>query len=260
MEGVIMKYDNYKTLKTELDDRGILVVSLSRPDVMNAMNRQMIEDLLDIWSRLIHDMEVRVIVLRGEGDKGFCSGMDVADVFQPDMMKAPIMYDYQYNFGELVIAMRKTPQPIICAVHGPAIGAGFCFALASDIRIISTDARFATYFIRIGLGGADMGCSYFLPRLIGAGRAYEYMLTGRFMGAQDAMNLGLCSRCVEKEQLVATAMEIAADIAEKDPLAVKVTKDAITINLACNDLASAIHMGNRNQVFVTKHNIQKSRP
>jgi len=253
-----MKYQNYETLRAEYPEQGVLVLSLNRPESVNSMNRKMIEELLDIWNSLMHDMETRAVILRGEGEKGFCSGMDVADVFQPDKMKAPIMYDYQYNFGELEMAMRRIPQPIIAAVHGPAIGAGFSFALASDIRVISTDARFATYFIRLGLGGADMGCSYFLPRLIGAGRAYEYMLTGRFMSAEDAMNLGLCSRCVEREELMDTALSIAKDIAEKDPLAVRVTKEAINANLDCSDLASAIQVENRNQVFVTMHNMQKS--
>ncbi|HPJ34697.1 MAG TPA: enoyl-CoA hydratase/isomerase family protein [Spirochaetota bacterium] len=252
-----MSYKNYEVLKTELLDNGILKVSLNRPDSVNSVNRKMIEELLDLWAGLIHDMAVRVVILSGEGDKGFCSGFEVGDVFQADKLKAPLMYDYAYNFGELELAMRKAPQPIICALHGPAIGAGFSFALASDIRVASTEARFATYFIRIGLGGADMGCSYFLPRLIGAGRAYEYMLTGRFISSEDALNLGLISRRVEKEQLMETALDIAKDIAEKDPLAVKLTKEAINTAMDAPDLQSAIHIENRNQVLMMMHNLQK---
>src|SRR5512145_173760 len=120
-----MKYQNYETLKCSYPQDGILNVSLNRPDKVNSMSRRMIEELLDIWNALIHDMETRVVILTGEGEKGFCSGMDVADVFRPEMMKAATMYDYQYNFGELELAMRRIPQPIIAAVHGPAIGAGF---------------------------------------------------------------------------------------------------------------------------------------
>ena len=103
-----------------------------------------------------------------------------------------------------------------------------------------------------------MGCSYFLPRLIGAGRASEFMLTGRFMSSQEAMNLGLCSKCVAREELLDTAFSIAKDIAAKDPLAVKLTKEAINVNIDCPDLQSAIQLENRNQVFMTMHNIQKS--
>ena len=252
-----MAYFEFETLKAELDDKGILVVSLNRPESMNSVNRKMIMELIDLWHRLIHDMTVRVVILRAEGEKGFCSGLEVGDVFKADSLKAPLMYDYAYNFGELEAAMRRVPQPIICAVHGPAIGAGFSFALASDIRVISTDARFSAFFIRIGLGGADMGVSYFLPRMIGAGRAYEYLLTGRFIGADDAMNLGLCSRKVEKDKLMETAMEIAADIAAKDPLAVKLTKEAINASIDCPSLDAAIQMENRNQVLMMMHNIQK---
>lgn len=252
-----MSYAAYETLKTEVAENGILVVSLNRPDSVNSVNRKMIEELLNLWGNLIHDMSIRAVILKGEGEKGFCSGFDVADIFRPETLKAPVMYDYLFNFGELELAMRKVPQPIICAVHGPAIGAGFSFALASDIRVASVDARFSTYFIRIGLGGADMGCSYFLPRLIGAGRAYEYMLTGKFISSEDAMNLGLCSRRVEKDALLESAMEIARDIAAKDPLAIKLTKEAINFSIDAPDLQSAIHMENRNQVFLMMHNLQK---
>ena len=106
-------------------------------------------------------------------------------------------YAFQSRLARLNLAMRRVPQPIICAVHGPAVGLGFSFALASDIRIVSKDAKFSAAYINIGLGSADMECSYFLPRLIGAGRAYEIMLTGDFLSAQEAMNLGMVSRLVE---------------------------------------------------------------
>lgn len=252
----MVDYNTYETLKTESLDSGILVVSLNRPQKLNAMNRQMVKDLVDLWTRLQHDLETRVIILRAEGEKGFCGGMDVADVFQPDMLKSPVLYDFQYDLGKIEIAMRQIPQPIICVVHGAAAGAGMSFALASDIRIISPDARFNAAFINVGIGGADMGSSYFLPRLIGAGRAYELMLTGRFMKADEAMQLGFASRCVEKEKLMENAMEIAQIIASKDPLVIKLTKEAINQNIDCAGLEAAIHMENRNQAFIIAHNLQ----
>lgn len=246
----------YETLKTEVRDPGILVVSLNRPKKLNAMNRQMVNDLVDLWTRLQHDLETRVVILRAEGEKGFCGGMDIGDVFQPDMVKTPILYDFQHDLGKIEIAMRQIPQPIICVVHGAAAGAGMCFALASDIRIISPDARFNAAFINVGIGGADMGSSYFLPRLIGAGRAYELMLTGRFMHAEEAMQLGFASRCVERDKLMDTAMEIAQVIASKDPLVIKLTKEAINQNLDCAGLEAAVHMENRNQALIIAHNMQ----
>lgn len=252
-----MEYTGYSTLKVEKAQNGILVVALNRPEKYNAMNRQMVADLIDLWTKLQHDLETRVVILKGEGEKGFCGGMDVADVFQPDKLKAPILYDFQFDLGKLEIAMRQIPQPIICAVHGAAAGAGMSFALASDIRVISPDARFNAAFINVGIGGADMGSSYFLPRLIGAGRAYELMLTGRFMKAEEAMQLGLASRCVEKDKLMETAMEIAETIAQKDPLVIKLTKEAINQNLDIGSLEAAIHIENRNQAFIIMHNLKK---
>ena len=99
----------YETLKTEVRDPGILVVSLNRPQKLNAMNRQMTKELVDLWTRLQHDMEIRVVILRAEGEKGFCGGMDVADVFQPEMMQFPVLYDFQWYLGKIEIAMREMP-------------------------------------------------------------------------------------------------------------------------------------------------------
>lgn len=122
---------NYQTLKVEALDGGILTVSLSRPDKYNAMTRQMVNELIDLWTGLQHNQDIRVVILRGEGEKGFCGGMDVADVWQPAIMNGPHLYDFQFDLGKIEMAMRQIPQPIVCAVHGAAAGAGLCFALAS---------------------------------------------------------------------------------------------------------------------------------
>lgn len=241
---------DYSTLKLEEKENGILIVSLNRPEKYNAVNRVMVEELLDLWSTLSHEADVRVVVLRGEGEKGFCQGLDIVEIYGPDFMDGTIMYNFQRDLGKMEILMRQIPQPIICAVHGAAAGAGLCLALASDIRVISTDAKFVAAFINVGIGGADMGSSYFLPRLIGAGRTYDMLLTGRSMKADEAMQLGLASRCVEREQLMDTALEIAQTIAMKEPLVVRLTKEAINQNLDCSGLEAAIHMENRNQAMI----------
>ncbi len=174
--------------------------------------------------------------------------MEVADIIKPQVMAdIPAMYDLQMPIGELQINMRNCPQPIICAVHGAAAGAGFSFAIASDIRVISPDARFSAAYVNVGLAGADMGSSYFLPRIIGSGRAYEFLYTGAWMNAEEAMQLGFASRCVEKEKLFDTALEIAQVIAKKDPLAMKLTKEAVNLNIDIGSLEAAIVMENRNQ-------------
>jgi enoyl-CoA hydratase/carnithine racemase len=130
------------------------------------------------------------------------------------------------------------------------VGLGFSFALASDIRVISTDARFAAAFITIGLGGADMACSYFLPRLIGAGRAYEFMLTGDFMSAEEAVSLGLVSRLVERDRLMESAIDLARNLNSKNPMGLRLTKEAININMDAGGMEQALNLEDRNQILL----------
>lgn len=143
--------------------------------------------------------------------------------------------------------MRCIPQPIVAAVHGAASGAGFSFAMASDVRIITTQARFNAAYINIGLGGADLASSYFLPRLIGSGRANEFLLTGDFMSADEAMQLGFASQVVEKADLMEKALAVARKMADKNPLGLRMTKEAINQNLGAGSLEQALHLENRNQ-------------
>lgn len=146
--------------------------------------------------------------------------------------------------------MRRAPQPIITAVHGAAAGQGFSFVLASDIRVISPDSKFCAAYINIGLGGADMSCSYFLPRMIGAGRAYEFMYTGKFMSSAEAMSLGLASRLVDKDKLYDTAMEYAKILMSKNHMALRLTKEAINMNLDACGMEQALNMEDRNQTLL----------
>lgn len=252
-----MGYPAYETLKVEMLEGDIMLLGLNRPQSLNAVSRQMLDDLADIWSRLRHDFKTRVVILRGEGEKGFCGGVDVREGMTEELMHMPGFYEYQTRLAELQLAMRQIPQPIIALIHGAAAGAGFSFAIASDLRIISPDARFSAYYINVGLGGADMGSSYFLPRHIGTGRAFEFLLTGRFMSAEEAMQLGLASRCVAREKLLETALEIAADIVSKEPIAIRLTKEAINQNLDCGGLEAALNMENRNQLLLVMHNLDK---
>lgn len=254
-----MVHTDYGTIKVEMLENGILLVSLNRPDQLNSVNHQMVEELADLWASLKHDVKTRVVLLKGSGEKGFCGGLDIKENLSPDELNAAGFYDFQSRLGELELAMRQIPQPIICMVHGAAAGAGFSFALASDIRIISKDARFSAFFINVGVGGADMSCSYFLPRIIGSGRAYEFMLTGRFMNAEEAMMLGLASRCVERDQLMPIALEFAHDIAAKDYMAIRLTKEAINQNIDCASLEAALKMEDRNQTIMILHNQQSGR-
>ena len=240
----------YETiLFSEEDHIGLL--TLNRPKTLNALNQKMIEDLDALLDGLYRNGEVRVLIITGGGDKGFCSGMDMQESAAQLFEASPEMiYTYQNLASRLFYKMRLIPQPVIAAVHGAASGAGFSFALASDVRLITPQARFNAAYINIGLGGADLASSYFLPKMIGSGRANEFLLTGEFMAAKEALQLGFASRIVEKEDLMETAFEMAFKMAEKNPLGLRMTKEAINQNLGVGSLEQALHLENRNQAFL----------
>lgn len=242
---------NYETIEYESKDEGIGILSLNRPRRYNSVSHQMMEELETFWKERLYDLDTHVIILKGNGEKGFCAGLDMKENVKmaPDM-NTDQFYRFQARLARLNLAMRQAPQPIICAVHGAAAGLGFSFALASDVRVITRDARFSAAYINIGLGGADMACSYFLPRLMGAGRAYEFMLTGNFMSAVEAMALGLVSRIVERDKLMETALDLASTMNTKNPMGLRLTKEAINMNLDAGGLEQALNMEDRNQVLL----------
>ncbi|MCG6878310.1 MAG: enoyl-CoA hydratase/isomerase family protein [Deltaproteobacteria bacterium] len=242
---------HYENIEYEAVEAGIGVLSLNRPRKYNAVNIAMMEELEAFWKERLYDLETHVVVLKGNGERGFCAGLDMKEIMKtaPDMTP-DAFYRFQARLARLNLAMRQAPQPIVAAVHGAAAGLGFSFAMASDMRVITHDARFSAAYINIGLGGADMACSYFLPRLIGAGRAYEFMLTGNFMVADEAMNLGLCSRLVETDQLFETAMELARTMNSKNPMGLRLTKEAINVNLDTGGLEQALQIEDRNQTLL----------
>ena len=227
------------------------LLTLNRPKTLNALNQKMIDELDALLEGLYRNNEVRALIVTGGGDKGFCSGMDMQESAAQLFAASPEMiYTYQNLASRLFYKMRLIPQPVIAAVHGAASGAGFSFAMASDVRLITPQARFNASYINIGLGGADLASSYFLPKMIGTGRANEFLLTGEFMDAEEAVQLGFASRIVEKEALMAAAFEMAAKMVEKNPLGLRMTKEAINQNLGVGSLEQALHLENRNQAFL----------
>ena len=242
---------NYETIQYEIVEPGIGLLSLNRPRKYNVVSIQMMEELEAFWKERLYDLETHVLVLKGNGKRGFCAGLDMKEIMKTAPGMSPdAFYRFQARLARINLAMRQAPQPIVAAVHGAAAGLGFSFAMASDLRVITPDARFSAAYINIGLGGADMACSYFLPRLIGAGRAYEFMLTGNFMTADEAMALGLCSRLVESDQLLNTAMELARTMNSKNPMGLRLTKEAINVNLDTGGLEQALQVEDRNQTLL----------
>jgi enoyl-CoA hydratase len=168
---------------------GVVVLKLNRPDRLNAMNYDLVRGLYDIFDELEADRACRVIVLTGTG-RGFCAGLDLTEGASPPsaagLGRAQAGMTVQKMIAGLVPRMRSMPQPIIAAVNGAASGGGLALALASDVRIAAQSARFNVAFIRVGLSGCDIGVSWMLPRLIGASRAFELLLTGRLIDAAEA--------------------------------------------------------------------------
>lgn len=242
---------SYTTIEYEVIEKGVGLLSLNRPDVYNAVSHKMMEELDEFWRERLYDLDTKVIILKGNGDKGFCAGLDMKETMEmAPKMNTQEFYRFQARLARINLAMRRAPQPIITAVHGAAAGQGFSFVLASDIRVISPDARFCAAYINIGLGGADMSCSYFLPRMIGSGRAYEFMYTGQFMSSEEAVNLGLVSKMVDRGKLLDTAKEYAAILMSKNHFGLRLTKEAININIDAGGLEAALNMEDRNQVML----------
>jgi len=226
-------------------------LTLNRPRYYNAVDERMLFELEQFWRERRWDESVGVIVIDGGAAKGFCAGLDMKTLGAKIYHLPPHeIYDAQRQLSRLLLAMRQAPQPIIAAVHGAAAGLGFSFAMAADIRVISDDAKFSAAYINIGLGGADMASSYFLPRLIGIGRANEFLLTGNWMTAEEAMTLGLASRKVPRDNLIEATVEIANNMVTKNPLGLRMTKEAINANIDASGLEACLEMEDRNQTLL----------
>ncbi|OCB36534.1 enoyl-CoA hydratase [Mycobacterium malmoense] len=239
------------TLEIDRPGDGVAVLRLNRPKQLNAINEAMQSELRRALADAATDRSVRALVLTGAG-RGFCAGIDVRD-FGPSMLDAgaPALerMRFQERMAALAEAVRALPQPVVAAVNGPCVGAGLALCLAADIRICSETASFANAAILLGLSGAEMGMSYHLPRIVGAGVAADWMLTGRTVSAGEADRRGLVSEVVEPDRLADRAVEVAALIASHSPLAAQLTKRALQVNTDAANLSAALELENRNQVI-----------
>jgi len=227
---------------------------MNRPDKLNAMTAEMVEMLHESLSSVSRDRDSRVVILTGAG-RGFRAGLDLGGYGE-----AP---GYQWNgsvergfavqkhIASLIPRLRSLPQPVIAAVNGPASGGGFALVLGSDIRIAATTARFNAAFIRIGLSACDIGTSWLLPRLIGAARAQELMLTGRLFDAEEALRIGLVTDVVPQEVLLDAALTKAEEIKLNTPLGVALTKEGMWSALEIPGMQAAIDMENRQQIMAS---------
>jgi enoyl-CoA hydratase/carnithine racemase len=208
---------------------GVATVTFDRPDRLNALTIDVYADLRDLFGELEHRDDAAVVVVRGEG-KGFCSGGDVGDIIgrlleggdQRDVL------EFTRMTGAVVQRMRELPKPIIAALNGVAAGAGAVIALASDFRLLARTASFRFLFSSVGLAGADMGCAWLLPRIVGAGRATEILMLGEKVTAEDALAYGLANRVVDNEALADETAALARRLADGPTFAYAATKLLLT--------------------------------
>jgi 2-(1,2-epoxy-1,2-dihydrophenyl)acetyl-CoA isomerase len=220
----------------ELDaEAGVVTVTLNRPDALNALTVPMKEDLLAALRRLERDAAVRAVVLTGAG-RAFCAGQDLRERLEPGA--APLGVEVRERYNPIIRAIRGSSRPIVGAINGVAAGAGASLAMACDIRIASDAASFALAFGRVGLV-PDSGATWFLPRLVGAGRAAELALLNDPVSAEDALRIGLVGRVVPAAELAAEARAVAARLAAAAPRAIAMTKRALNAAWA-TDLETAL--------------------
>ena len=209
------------------------------------------DELTQTLAAIGTDTAVNAVVITGAG-RGFCSGIDVRNFASRTVEATDPAIDrlrFQEAMAALPQAIWNLPQPVIAAVNGPCVGAGFALCLACDVRICSTAATFGNGAILLGLSGAEMGMSYHLPRIVGTSVAADWMLTGRTVTAAEADRRGLVSELLEPDRLDRRALELAAAIAELSPFGVQLTKRALQLNTDASGLGAAIELENRNQVL-----------
>jgi 2-(1,2-epoxy-1,2-dihydrophenyl)acetyl-CoA isomerase len=209
------------------EEEGIATLTMNRPERLNALGDTLRDDLHHAIVRASDDPAVRVIILTGAG-RGFCSGGDVKamhDAKERDQGR-PLFEKVAPGRDKTILAMRDAPKPLIAAVNGAAAGAGMNLALACDMRIAATTAKFGETFVKRGLH-VDWGGTYFLPRLVGMAKACELIFTGDLIDAEEALALGLVSQVVPPEELMPTVHQLARKIASGPPVAIRLAKRAL---------------------------------
>src|SRR3954469_21742906 len=254
---------------------GVDTVTLNRPEHLNALDPALIEALNVYFQGLQRNRDTRVVVLKGAGNN-FCAGLDLKAAMarragQQEPSDVTESLDSQRRIADIVMLMRRCPQPILALVQGAAAGGGvaparppatrsapraagggFALALASDIRIATRSARMNCAFIKLGLGGCDIGTSYFLPRLVGVSVASELILTGRFIGAERALAVGLVSEVVDEDKLDEAAEPYVDAMITASPVGLRLSKECLNMSVDAGSLEAVIAMEDRNQVLCSR--------
>ncbi|MEV3901304.1 enoyl-CoA hydratase-related protein [Mycobacterium sp. NPDC050551] len=232
----------------------VTVITLNRPEKLNALSYELVEDLHGAIDGIVADNDCRVVVLTGAG-RGFCSGLDLTAPNPPEAAGGTEFprsgMRWQERIAELTTRLHRLRQPVIAAVNGPAYGGGFAIALAADIRIAAESARFCTQFIKLGLGGCDIGVSYTLPRIVGAGPAFDLILTARDVDAAEALRLGIVSRLSQDGSVLDDALAVAETLCSYGTFGLESTKQVLWANLDAGCLETALQVENRSQILAS---------
>jgi enoyl-CoA hydratase/carnithine racemase len=231
----------------------VAILRLCRPESLNALSWALVRDLHEALDTIDRDNRCRVIVLTGAG-RGFCAGLDLKDQGNAgpliEGVSGPRAGLIAQNYmASLIPHMRRIQQPLIAAINGVAYGGGFALALGCDIRIAARSARMCTQFIRVGVSGCDIGVSYMLPRLIGASRAHDLILSARVIDAEEAERYGVVTRVVPDGEAASAALALADELCEFTPFGVFATKQVMWANLDVPSLEVGIQLENRNQIM-----------
>ena len=231
----------------------VTLVTLNRPERMNAMAFDVMIPFREALEKINLDNSTRVVVVTGAGH-GFCSGADLVDsgrVPNIDGLTVPsISLRAMELLDDVILTIRKMHQPVIGAINGAAIGGGFCLSLAFDIRVAADGAYFRAAGINNGLSSSELGLSYLLPRAIGSSRAFDIMLTGRDVGAAEAERIGLVSQVVPGDRLLHTCYEMAARISGWSRVGVELTKRVLWSGMDSASLESHMRHEGISQLYV----------
>ena len=235
----------------DVPDDGIARLTLNRPEVLNAIDGALLDGIDDALTKL-ESGEYRVAILTGAG-RGFCAGADLSGTGRPWTSPAAASfkttYDAQVRLADQMTRLYELPIPVVAAVNGVAVGGGLAYALHCDVRIAADPARFGSVFIKAGFSSMDMGTSYLLPRIVGAGVARELMLTGRIIDADEAYRIHLVHEVVPAEALTDAALAMARSIAANNAYGVWQTKTGLNAALDAPSLRHAKEIENRTQVL-----------
>lgn len=237
----------------EFDRRdGIGVITLSRPERLNAVNNSLMEELHAVLDGLMTDLETRVVVLTGAG-RGFCAGMDIqgGDPASTESAEGRVQRIFRgiTRGGEAVARLREIPQPVIGALHGPVAGMGISLALACDLRVADTTTRLVSPFLNLGLSGGDIGLSWLLPRVVGPAKAAEILYRDMRLTAAEAYELGMLTEVTDEGKDLEGALALAADLLSRSPYGLRHTKELLNLSLDAPSLRAHLAVENRTQTM-----------